>query len=84
MGKTGEGDSGSNSAGSGEATVMERKRRSGTRTASQRETEDAVGVGEAVKRERRGGSVIQYHDVTAASFRIRKGVKQTPLKVRRH
>ena len=25
---------------------------------------------------------IQYTDVTAASFRIRKGVRETPLKVR--
>ena len=25
---------------------------------------------------------IQYHDVTAAAYRIRKGVKETPLEVR--
>ena len=25
--------------------------------------------------------VIQYHDVTAAAYRIRKGVKETPLEV---
>ena len=36
----------------------------------------------AAKRERRSdGPVLQYQDVTAASFRIRKGVRQTPLKV---
>ena len=25
---------------------------------------------------------IQYHDVTAAAYRIRKGVKETPLEVK--
>lgn len=62
-------------------TVMERKRRSGTRTSTQDAEETALGQG-AVKREKPSSSaVIQYHDVTAAAFRIRKGVKETPLKV---
>ena len=26
-------------------------------------------------------AAIQYHDVTAAAYRIRKGVKETPLEV---
>ena len=68
---------------------MERKRRSGTRTTGQRELsaeEPASSSGQSpAKRERTDASpaVIQYHDVTAASFRIRKGVKETPLKVGR-
>lgn len=61
---------------------MERKRRSSTRTASQQEPGAPEEGTEAVKRERMSGSAIQYHDVTAASFRIRNGVKETPLKVR--
>lgn len=60
---------------------MERKRRSGTRTSTQDAEEAALGQG-AVKREKPSSSaVIQCHDVTAAAFRIRKGVKETPLKV---
>ena len=26
-------------------------------------------------------TVVQYHDVTAAAYRIRRGVKETPLEV---
>lgn len=26
-------------------------------------------------------SILQYHEVTAAAYRIRKGVKETPLEV---
>jgi threonine dehydratase len=64
---------------------MERKRRSSSRTISQEEggseTTAALGGPTAPKRERRSdGPVLQYQDVTAASFRIRRGVRQTPLK----
>ena len=27
------------------------------------------------------GAILQYHEVTAAAYRIRKGVKETPLEV---
>lgn len=67
----------------GSTAVMERKRRSGTRTSSQKELdgEDKALEPGAAKREKPSGSVIQYHDVTAAAYRIRNGVKETPLKV---
>ena len=59
------------------------KRRSSIRTAGENDTGAQEPGQAAAKRERTDPNVtlIQYHDVTAASFRIRKGVKETPLKV---
>lgn len=62
---------------------ISRKRRSGAKTSNKRELdveETDLGPG-AAKRDKPSGSAIQYHDVTAAAYRIRNGVKETPLKV---
>jgi threonine dehydratase len=58
---------------------MERKRKSSTRASVDGEASTSSGASPN-KREKTETSVIQYTDVTAASFRIRKGVKETPLK----
>ena len=60
---------------------MERKRRTSGRSTTQlADGEPSTEEGPA-KREK-VTPCIQYTDVTAASFRIRKGVKETPLKVK--
>ena len=63
---------------------MERKRKSksSTRTTETGVREASTSTESAAKREKTDGPhIIQCHEVTAASFRIRNGVKETPLKV---
>ena len=59
------------------STVMERKRKSSGRDVNSGSSTAEDGP---AKREKTA-PCVQYTDVTAASFRIRKGVKETPLKV---
>ena len=56
---------------------MERKRRASGRATGGESSMD----GESPEKREKVTPCIQYTDVTAASFRIRKGVKETPLKV---
>jgi hypothetical protein len=58
---------------------MERKRRTSGRSTTQLADGEPSTEEVPAKREK-VTPCIQYTDVTAASFRIRKGVKETPLK----
>ena len=62
---------------------MEGKRRSSGRAATSSTGEaSSVSLCEGPAKRTKTTPCIQYTDVTAASFRIRKGVKETPLKVK--
>ena len=64
-------------------SVMEGKRRSSGRAATSSTGEaSSVSLCEGPAKRTKTTPCIQYTDVTAASFRIRKGVKETPLKVK--